>query len=354
MSVNHCSGMRFASTRINLRVTNEVRGQEVLKFFAPHFSFLDEPSDAPDATLEFVEASRIDSQAGVSGQEVWVRKSHSDYFSIPALRYPTSSGELIVCRGTGTCVEYDTKARVIRFGITPTTRDIEVIEVVRDFVLKNEERHGTLVLHATIAARPDATVVVVGQKGAGKSTIALELVTHGGYELVSGDKALIRVCENARLAVHGWPDWPNMGLGTIGKYPRLGEDLGLTERIASATPEALWSIDNKVAIPPGVFSKHFPACKSATAVVPTRVLYPRISASAKLALRNVRQHYQLASPHLETAFHDLSNWNEFVEADSRGLNRARALERLPELWNAVEAFTLEGIGDLRELPELLS
>ena len=73
---------------------------------------------------------------------------------------------------------------------------------------------------AAYQERGTDAVLVVGGKGAGKSTVLLELVEHHGHEVMSGDKTVVRrrpdgswwtVCRDPRIQ---WPD--SIALGPDG------------------------------------------------------------------------------------------------------------------------------------------
>ncbi len=346
--------MRFLNTRLNV-LGEELGALEVARFFGSHFEVSSESLDAPHATIEIRHEVTDAAPPMGSGpfNAVWIRKSHSSHFSISAKRYERGTTEVLVCDDSGTRIQYDRARRHIGICRTARTRPIELIEVIRDLVLKNEELAGTVVIHAAVVASPAGAVVIIGGKGAGKTTLAFQLVQKCGCVLLSGDKALLCVgSAPAGIRVYSWPDWPNIGLGTLQKYPRLVEELGIGQRIAKAKIADLWSVAHKIAVPPEVISRHFRTCERRGPLPIIGVCYPRVEAGQDLRVTQVEDHYSLALPHTERAFHARSDWNHFMVQDD--VPRDSASRRLESLWNELPGYELVGAEDLSNVAHRLA
>jgi len=100
------------------------------------------------------------------------------------------------------------------------TAFFHLIEFFRYLVLFIEESKGTLILHGSAVKdkKTDSCFIILGHKGAGKTSTMLDLVINGGYDYFSGDKVLVSI-KNEQLIIRGWPDYPHIGLGTLKNYP---------------------------------------------------------------------------------------------------------------------------------------
>ncbi|HET8641153.1 MAG TPA: hypothetical protein VFM37_04400 [Pseudonocardiaceae bacterium] len=105
--------------------------------------------------------------------------------------------------------------------ITPASR-IQVLDFVRDLVIRNEESRGTVVLHASGVTDGSSVVAIAGPKGAGKTTTMLSALRSPRWSYFTGDKLFCEVVDGDVL-VHPWRDYPYVGVGTILADPRLTE-----------------------------------------------------------------------------------------------------------------------------------
>lgn len=115
--------------------------------------------------------------------------------------------------------------------------EVAVIELIRDIVSKDQVNRGKVYLHASAVEKNDVAYIICGNGGAGKTTTLLELVNKHNYRFMSGDKVVFSFEKN-KLLVHGWPDYPNLGVGTIKRYdslvqiaPEIIGDLKNTDKI---------------------------------------------------------------------------------------------------------------------------
>lgn len=117
--------------------------------------------------------------------------------------------------------------------------------VARETVRGVLQGAGWSVLHASAVERGGRVVLVLGGKGAGKTTSALLLARHGAG-LVANDRVFVRVAEDGGVDVLPWPAAAAVGLGLLdalgwldGVRERLeaGEQLHPTQR--PAVTEAL-------------------------------------------------------------------------------------------------------------------
>jgi len=147
---------------------------------------------------------------------------------------------------------------------------IQLYELTRYPSLLVEEASGHAVLHASAAADDPGCVLVVGDKGAGKTTTLFHLIQDHGLGLFSGDKALI----SSSGLVRGWPDYPHVGIGTLRRFPAIARACGvaLVDEQGAARPPG-----EKVLIEPSRFRA---ATRQAGGTpLPVRaILFPHVTA----------------------------------------------------------------------------
>ncbi|MCM9083185.1 hypothetical protein L1606_34775 [Streptomyces spororaveus] len=89
-------------------------------------------------------------------------------------------------------------------------------EVLRSGLLAD----GWRILHASAAVRDGRTVLALGEKGAGKSTVGF-LLARAGWQLLANDRVFVRPKEDGGVTVLPWPSAAAIGLGfldAIGLY----------------------------------------------------------------------------------------------------------------------------------------
>jgi hypothetical protein len=151
--------------------------------------------------------------------------------------------EIIDSRNTKTASVFIATERIVHLYVSEDSLT-QVIDLIRDLIIKTEEHRGTLILHAAGAVYKGHALALVGSKGAGKSTFLLDLVGRRGMGFLSGDKLFLRMEEN-RILAYGWPDYPHLGYGTILGHPRLVDAVrALGHQVDSATP------GKKILLPP--------------------------------------------------------------------------------------------------------
>jgi len=111
---------------------------------------------------------------------------------------------------------------------------ITVRKAIREVLLDYCEAHRYTMLHASAVADDDRVVIVVGDKGSGKTTLALGAALTGGYQYLSNDHLILYRNPNG-LVVTSLPTPIPVKIGTYFDYAdRLGqpwenEDVNLDE-----------------------------------------------------------------------------------------------------------------------------
>ncbi|QWL28854.1 hypothetical protein E2R33_09750 [Rathayibacter toxicus] len=322
-----------------------------LAFLGSHFHQSPELSSQPLASIDVFPLPSIPQQR--SGEKIYVRKSASDFFTIPALRELDLSGkESVFCERTSTQFEFDRHASRISVHVgAEGQRDL--IELVRDLVLKDQENRGALVLHSTAAVRDGRAVLIAGLKGAGKSTILLELVEHCGYRILSGDKTLVRQNSEGAIVVTGWPDYPHLGYATIAKYEELPAIAGIADDYPPPDDHA-FSPKGKFAVDPQRFRERFPSAEAAAEATVEGILFPSIGPGectvftpVEWSTPDAAREYLISLE--ESPFSGkYSSWHHYSEpcASRHSVRRDAILNYLV----TVPAWRVTGPGDVSDVP----
>jgi hypothetical protein len=350
------SVLDFHGTRLELVLEQGADIDGALQFLGTHV--VTEPVDGDDrpepvAVVRVAgpgtadERNRFAPPVATEWEDVHVRTSASDFFTVPARRARVAGREYLVCTRTGTRFTFDTAGRTVDV-LAGTGSTMDVVELVRELVLKHQENTGAVVLHATAAYRDGTAVLVTGAKGAGKSTVLLELVEHFGYQVMSGDKTLVHEQPDGRVLAAGWPDYPHLGFETIVKYPGLRRIAGIAEDYRPTEDQAFSSV-GKVAVDPIGFRRRFPSAPLGVHVPVSAIVHPSIGPGDRTVVTPVEgsadDRTALLEANVESAFDGAdSGWNGYL-TDRRAAHadrRSRILARLAE----VPAWRLAGPGDL--------
>jgi hypothetical protein len=304
----HHSSLAYLSTRIALSADSSEPLDVVRSFFSSHFTFTDaEPVEPVLARVSLTRAPcPVPASAFADAEAVYLRKSDSPFFTIPARRSRLEGEELVRCDKSGTVIGF--RGGDITVHLPDTGYELDLIELIRDLVFKDLERQGVLVLHATIVARDGRAVLIVGGKGAGKSTFALELATRHGFAFMSGDKAFIHP-DRSRTVVSGWPDCPHVGVGTLRGLPDLARQLGVpTSEMDRRDP------GDKLELSPQAFRRAISHTPPGCVLPVDCVLYPRADPRMPNAVSRIEDHRFLLEQNQETAFGPQAGWNSFQAA----------------------------------------
>ncbi|MFN8077546.1 MAG: hypothetical protein U0Q15_19275 [Kineosporiaceae bacterium] len=288
--------------------------------------------------------------AGALGPEdVHVRRSSSPFFTVAARRHTLACGggavEYVHCLRSGVRVRIDARARRIDAHVTRSGA-LDVIEMLRDLSLKHHENLGAVPVHATSAVRDGRALLIAGAKGAGKTSLLLELVERQGWSILSGDRSLLLFDGDAAAPrVAGWPDYPHLGEATVAAYRGLPAMAGLPESF-TPSPARAFSPLEKVPLPPGPFRQRFPIAEPAARPPLVGVLYPRIGPGpttfTEVSGRGAEATRRgLLASAVESGFEGPhAFWTHFLD-DARGAQRARR-RRVLDAAAQVPAWQVEG------------
>jgi hypothetical protein len=149
---------------------------------------------------------------------------------------------------------------------------VHVIEFFRYTSLLAEGASETVLLHASAVMTDRGLVLIIGQKGAGKSTTLLEMCLRHGATHFSGDKILLSIA-SGKVCARAWPDYPHFGLGTLSLWPELLQKWDLSLQNADGSPR---SLDEKVLIDPPKFKESIAISSSGYTEEIFAILWPEI------------------------------------------------------------------------------
>ncbi|MFF5477353.1 hypothetical protein ACFY5C_08440 [Streptomyces sp. NPDC012935] len=345
----------FHGTQLDLEVAPGAGPgvDDALAFLATHLTAEeakpDETGREPVATLRIhaFGPERLAPPAGTVQEDIYLRKSASEFFTVPARRATVDGREYLECTKTGSRFVFDRAARAIDVTLGAGGH-MDLVELVRDLVLKHQENTGAAVLHATAAYRDGEVVLVTGAKGAGKSTVLLELVEHFGYEVLSGDKTVLHELPDGSVVAAGWPDYPHLGYGTVAKYPGLKEIAGIGDDYVPAEGHAFSPV-GKFAVDPLPFRDRFPSAPVGVRVPVAAILHPAIGHGERTVVEPLtgsrQEHAEVLRANVESAFDGANaGWHHYLD-DGRAAHIAQ-LTRITDILAGVPAWTLTGPGDL--------
>ncbi|MBD3858258.1 hypothetical protein IEE86_00800 [Bacillus sp. 28A-2] len=90
------------------------------------------------------------------------------------------------------------------------------LRIVREIALRTLENQGGCFTHAAAVSFEEGKkgALIIGDKGAGKSTTMWQFLHNGGADFITNDRS-ISMLEDQELTVYGWPMCLALGVGTV-------------------------------------------------------------------------------------------------------------------------------------------
>lgn len=123
--------------------------------------------------------------------------------------------------------------------------DNQIVNFINNRFIEYRLKRGALLFHAAGVALAGAGLVIAGFAGAGKSTLALEIMGHG-TDFISNDRVMV-LREKDALTMAGVAKMPRINPGTVLHNPNLAPVMSDEDRARfSALPQAeLWDLEHK-------------------------------------------------------------------------------------------------------------
>jgi hypothetical protein len=221
---------------------------------------------------------------------------------------------------------------------------VQVIDFLRDLVIRHQESCGTVVLHASAVTDGTSAVVVAGPKGAGKTTTLLSVLRRPEWSYFTGDKLFCRPLPGGGVMAYPWRDYPYIGVGTILADPRLAG----TVRDTVAPDLDRLAPTHKLLLDPDVFEDWLGTPFSAqprpiAALLLPRVLPGRPMRSRRIDDANERWSLlnQIIDRQADTTFF---GWQSYLVPDYTAF--FAALARMPQQLAGVPMISLTGTLDV--------
>lgn len=117
-----------------------------------------------------------------------------------------------------TIIISDDKSSVYVISDNKKNISIEIRRIVKDNILSRwAEKEGSAILHCACASKNDNGIIIMGEKGSGKTTTLLKLLLQYDAQFVTSDRGYIRI-NNGKLQLNGWPEPLNIGFGTLSGF----------------------------------------------------------------------------------------------------------------------------------------
>ncbi|WP_254711599.1 hypothetical protein [Streptomyces sp. TRM64462] len=220
---------------------------------------------------------------------------------------------------------------------------VQMIDFIRDLVIRHEENLGTVVLHASGLYRDGDAVIIAGPKGAGKTTTLLSALRRPGWRYFTGDKLFVTV-EGDVVVVHPWRDYPYVGVGTLRADARLEELVRehVDDRIDTYDP------GHKILVDPDLFESWLGSEFSAEPRRLAALLLPEVRPGEPLTVRpltdaNERWAHlnKIVDRQADTTFF---TWQTYLVPDYAGFYRS--LSALRSVLGSVDMIRLRGTLDI--------
>lgn len=212
------------------------------RFLAPYFNEKG-GGGVPDVTLNLAPFAQAKNHVpDCAAHRVDFRRSTCPSYNLSGLLWAAPEIAIAIDQASSTGYVVDRQSRVVTFfGAQENPGStIHLHDFTRYLALLIAQSKGWVLLHASAVTFDNAAVIVMGHKGAGKTTTMLSLVERQGAHYFSGDKVLAKVV-GSELCLKAWPDIPYIGLGSLVAYPDLAAKLGLTFQGPDGAPLPLTS-----------------------------------------------------------------------------------------------------------------
>ncbi|MER7952395.1 hypothetical protein ABTY59_33885 [Streptomyces sp. NPDC096079] len=201
--------------------------------------------------------------------------------------------------GEGLAYRWDAEWKLLRIvGTDETAVATAAARLAREVVRAQLLADGWAILHASAVTGPDgATILTLGDKGAGKTTTAFTLA-RAGWAMLANDRVFARVDDTGTVRVLPWPSAAAIGFGLLealdlfettrerlasGEQMHPTQHQKVTDALLAGDRTPLWKKNGKGELKPQYFPDQLTTWLSiplATQGHAAGILYPQITADA--------------------------------------------------------------------------
>ncbi|MFD7548333.1 hypothetical protein [Streptomyces sp. NPDC059816] len=210
--------IRFAEQEISatIHLDAEQAVEPVLAFLQPHFS-VDPLDPAAGRGLPLRISPLIGwTRPSAEPRQTMVRKGRSADTHVWGDLWQVDNRTVIEIRSSHTVFDLANDGSDLHVYVSDTSR-YHLSDFLREAMWELAVVGGGTFIHAASVGNGQAAVALVGDKGAGKTTTALDLV-QGGADFYSGD-ILFTYADSGQM--YSYPDYPGVCWGTIRANPAL-------------------------------------------------------------------------------------------------------------------------------------
>ncbi len=159
----------------------------------------------------------------------------------------TSDQTAIVIPAEGIAIHLDMAARRFLFVHSSRTRfpAIQFADMVFEPLLRSALNHGGVPFYAGAVATDRGAVLIVGYSGDGKTSLITGLM-HAGAAFISNDRTFVKQ-DGSQFTAHSFPDWVQLGLGTVMNDSSLSGLLPVPHRISVPQGRFSWGRPDRYA-----------------------------------------------------------------------------------------------------------
>ncbi|CBG71127.1 conserved hypothetical protein [Streptomyces scabiei 87.22] len=332
--------IRFAAQEISATVHADAEQAiaPVLAFVQPHFSV--DPVDPIQTHGLPLRISPLADWTRPSGepQRTMVRKGRSDASHVWGDLWQVEDRTVIEIKSSRTVFDLAADGSGVHVYVSDTSR-YHLSDFLREAMWELAAVGGGTFIHAASVSNGQVAFALVGDKGAGKTTTALDLV-RGGADFYSGD--ILHVTTDAGQ-VYSYPDYPGVCWGTIRANPELlkaAEELGLEQSPDDGA---------KVLMPHDIYGTALGVRKSAPPLPLGAIIIANVSAPGAARIESAAPRWDLLETLERPGSDPGEGWEPFLDEAGRRYARSGSELRTSPLRPDVPWYTRLGRG--RPSPE---
>ncbi|MCJ7841981.1 hypothetical protein MUB24_13940 [Lederbergia sp. NSJ-179] len=220
------------------------------KSLEPFFSIRNEVYNGKNAlTIKCFIDEKVENYADVfNNSEQFVHFSpsiHENFYKKKCIK-----GNNIYYRAldTSTVIVENVPINTINIIATSSNLCKEVKRILRDQILYGQlEKEGAIPVHAASVKRDNKGIIILGDKGYGKTSTSLSLLNGDDTSFICNDLSFLKFV-NGIAKVKGTPESPRIGIGTLFQHAQLRDYIPSAYKQFEKDDPKLWEIDSKVEI----------------------------------------------------------------------------------------------------------